>query len=54
MTGVPEVSEVEVVPVLELVSPVVVDVEVVGPFSVEDVGTFVVLVGCGEVEVVGA
>jgi hypothetical protein len=54
VTVVPEVSEVEVVPVLELVLPVVVDVELVGPFSVEDVGVFVVLVGCTELEVVGA
>jgi hypothetical protein len=51
VTDVPEVSEVEVVPVLE---SVVVDVELVGPFSVEDVGVFVVLVGCTELEVVGA
>ena len=60
MTDVPELCEVDddvetvVVGVLEVVS-LVVDVKLeVGVFSVEDVGEFVVVVGCVELEVVGA
>jgi len=60
VTDVPELCEVDddvetvVVGVLEVVS-LVVDVKLeVGVFSVEDVGEFVVVVGCVELEVVGA